>query len=156
MRNQIVKSLVQITFLAVIATMSGVGSAHGQSLSNSVRVKVPFDFTVADKKYPAGEYSITRAQPSSGDLLLRVSSVQGNRNAFRLTSGVVTSAPKDSDTLVFHQYGDQYFLSQVWPAGANVGRMFLESRGEREARAGMATDKITMKARTVSVTGSPQ
>lgn len=156
MKNQIVRTLVQITFLAVIATMSGVGSAHGQSLSNSVRIKVPFDFTVGDKKFPTGEYSITRAQPSSGDLLLRISSVQGNRNTFRLTSGVATSAAKDSDTLVFHQYGDQYFLSQVWTAGADVGRMFFESRGEREARAGMATEKITMKARTVSVTGSPQ
>jgi hypothetical protein len=153
MKNQIVISLVQITFLAVIATMSGVGSAHGQSPSNGVRVKVPFDFTVADKKFPAGEYSITRAQPSSGDLLLCVSSVQGKRNAFRLTSGVATSAPKDSDTLVFHQYGDQYFLSQVWPAGANVGRMFLESRGEREARERMTTDKMAMDARTVLVPG---
>jgi hypothetical protein len=31
MKNQIVRTLVQTTFLAVIATMSGVGSAHGQS-----------------------------------------------------------------------------------------------------------------------------
>jgi len=120
-----------------------------------VRANIPFDFTVANKKFPAGEYFISRPQPSSGDVVLLVSSADGNRNTFRLTSGVWTSAPKESDTLIFHQYGDQYFLSQVWPAGASLGRELLESRAEREARAA-GTDKVAMKERNVSVTASPQ
>jgi len=154
MKIQIVRRLVQLSLLAVIATGFGVGSAHGQSLSNPVRVNIPFEFKVADKKFPAGEYSVSRAQPNSGDSLLLVSSVDGNGNAFRLTSGVWTSTPKESATLVFHQYDDQYFLYQVWAAGANVGRELLESRSEREARAG-GTDKAA-QVRTVSVTGSTQ
>ena len=154
MKIQIVSRLVQLRLLAVMATAFGVGAAHGQSLSNPVRVNIPFEFKVADKKFPAGEYSVSRAQPTSGDSLLLVSRVDGNGNAFRLTSGVWTSTPKESDTLVFHQYDDQYFLYQVWPAGGNVGRELLESRSEREARAG-GTDKVA-KVRTVSVTASAQ
>jgi len=154
MKGQIVKTFLRLSFLVVIAA-AGVVSAHGQSLSSPVRANIPFDFTVANKKFPAGEYFISRPQSSSGDAVLLVSSADGNRNTFRLTSGVWTSAPKESSILVFHQYGDQYFLSQVWPAGASVGRELLESRAEREARAG-GTDKVAMKERTVSVTASPQ
>jgi hypothetical protein len=156
MKNQIVKTLVQIGLVAIIAAISGVITADGQSLSNRVGATIPFDFTVADKKLPAGEYYIGRGQPSSGDTLLRVSSVGGNQNSFRLTIPVVTSAPKDSDTLIFHQYGDQYFLSEVWPAGASVGRVLLESRGERAARASVGSNKLSMKVRTVSATGGSQ
>jgi hypothetical protein len=153
MKSQIVKTLLRLSFLLVIAA-AGVGSAHGQSLGNPVRANIPFDFTVADKKFSAGDYYISRAQTNSGDLVLRVSSATGNRGAFQLTSGLRTSAPKKSDTLIFHQYGDQYFLSEVWPAGANAGRMFFESRGEREARASIATNNVATQLRTVLVTGS--
>jgi|SRR5215831_13649016 len=153
MKNQI-KRLLQISFLAVIAA-AGLGSARGQSLSNGVRATIPFDFTVADAKFPAGEYSVRRAQSSSGDTLLRVSSVEGNRNAFRLATVAGTLAPKESDTLIFHQYGEQYFLSEVWPAGASVGRILRESRAEREARANLGINKIA-QVRTVSVTGNSQ
>jgi hypothetical protein len=155
MKKQIVRTLLRLSFLALIA-VAGVASAHGQSLSNPVRAKIPFDFTVADKKFSAGDYYISRVRTNSGDLVLRVSSVTENRSAFQLTSGVVTSSPKKSDTLIFHQYGDQYFLFEVWPAGANTGRIFLESRGERDARAGIATNKVATQVRTVSVTGSPR
>jgi len=156
MKNQIVRTLLKTGFLAVIAAVAGLGSAHGQSLSNGVRANIPFDFTVADTKLPAGEYAIRRAQSNSGDLLVQINSVIGNRNAFRLTSGVMTSTPKESDTLIFHQYGDQYFLTEVWPAGASVGRRLRESRGEEEAKAGLAKNKIATQMRTVSVTSSLQ
>jgi hypothetical protein len=155
MKKQMVRTLLRLGFLAVIGA-AGVGSAHGQSLSNPVRANIPFDFTVADKKFSAGDYYISRVRTNSGDLVLRVSSVTGHRSAFQLTSAIVTSAPKESNTLIFHQYGDQYFLFEVWPAGANTGRIFLESRAERDARASIATNKVATQVRTVSVTGGPQ
>jgi len=150
-----VRTLLRLLLLAVIAA-AGVVSGHGQSLSNPVRAKIPFDFTVADKKFSAGDYYISRVRTNSGDLVLRVSSVTGHRSVFQLTIAAVTSAPKESDTLTFHQYGDQYFLFEVWPAGANTGRIFLESRGERDARTSIATNKVAMQVRMVSVTGNPQ
>src|SRR5215510_6550907 len=155
MKGQIVKKFLRLSFLVVIAA-AGVVSAQGQSLSNPVRANVPFDFIVADKKFSAGDYYISRGGTNSGDLVLRVRSVTGKRGAFQLTSGLRTSAPKKSDTLIFHQYGDQYFLSEVWPAGANAGRMFFESSDEREARISMATNKVATHVRTVWVTASRQ
>jgi hypothetical protein len=34
--------------------------------------------------------------------------------------------------LVFHRYGSQYFLAQVWSAGNSEGRELPRSRAERE------------------------
>ncbi len=33
--------------------------------------------------------------------------------------------------LVFHRYGNTYFLSQVWMAGSSVGREMRKTRQER-------------------------
>jgi len=33
--------------------------------------------------------------------------------------------------LVFHRYGNTYFLSQVWMAGSGAGRELLKTRQER-------------------------
>jgi len=35
-------------------------------------------------------------------------------------------------TLVFNRYGNDYYLSEVWPAGGSTGRELLKSHTERE------------------------
>jgi len=117
---------------------------------------LPLKFSLSLSKLPAGEYSIGRAQQGNGDGLLLISSLDSHSNTFRITSSVTTLDPKDKGTLVFHRYGDEYFLSQVWAAGASTGRMFSESRGEREAKARTSTDKMAMKAGTVTAVDGPQ
>src|SRR6266705_1982513 len=154
MKKQLVNVLTKIGFLSVMALVTAVGSAQGQSLAYKLRANIPFDFVVADKKLPAGDYLIGRAQQGNGDSLLLISSVDGHSNAVRFTIPVITLDPKDKGTLIFHRYGDQYFLSQVWAAGANTGRMFSESRGEREAKAHTSADKMAMKTATVTVVAS--
>jgi hypothetical protein len=160
MKNQVVKTLTQIGLLAVIATVAAVGSAQGQSLAYRIRANIPFDFLVADKKLPAGEYLIGRALDSD-DSVLVIKSVAGRVNALRLTSPIETQAPKDARTaaeatVVFHRYGDQAFLSEVWPPGATVGRMLTESRSEREAKARTLAGNMAINTETVTVAGGPQ
>src|SRR5215471_12919840 len=140
MKHQIARILLQVSFLAVVTAGAGV-AAHGQSLSTHVRAEIPFDFTVGDKKFPAGKYSVGRAQSGSDDTLLEISSVDGSLSAFQLTSEDLSLARKGSDTLVFHQYGDRYFLYEVWPAGGNVGRTLRVSRSERAVKQDMAKNK---------------
>jgi hypothetical protein len=41
----------------MVAMFAATASAQGQSLSDHIRAKIPFDFVVGDKKLPAGEYS---------------------------------------------------------------------------------------------------
>jgi hypothetical protein len=40
--------------------------------------------------------------------------------------------PVRSAALVFRRYGDDYFLSEVWPKGGSIGRALPKSHTERE------------------------
>jgi hypothetical protein len=153
MKKQLVNVLTKIGFLSVMGFVTAVGSAHGQSLADKLRASIPFDFIVADKKVPAGDYYIGRANPNVGDSLLLIRSLDGHSQTIRPTIPVITLAAKDRGVLVFHRYGDQYFLFQVWPAGATTGRVMPKSRSEREIERKLATNssavKMARKAGTV-------
>ena len=133
MKKEAIKGLAKLGLL-VVMTMIAVGTpAKAQSLEYKITANIPFDFTVADKKFQAGEYSLVRAQPTAGDTLVRISSKDGHSNINRWTIPVIRLTSKDKATLLFHRYGDQYFLSQVWPAGGSTGRLLPKSRAERDA-----------------------
>ena len=132
MKKHFSQTIIKISVLAMTLMVLAVGSAQGQSLASKLKVNIPFDFIVADKKLPAGEYSIGRAQIGSGDNVLLIRSTDQAANVSSLTSATQVSQPKEKGTLVFHRYGDQYFLFQVWPAGAYTGRVLPKSRLEIE------------------------
>ena len=132
MKNVVVKRLVKFGLLAVLAMIAMGASAQAQTLQYKVTANIPFDFTITDKKLPAGKYSIVRAQNSNGDLVLQISSADGQQLLSRLTIPVVTRDVVKQGVLVFRQYGDEYFLNEIWPAGGQTGRAFPKSRAERE------------------------
>ena len=133
MKKEAVNGLAKLGLL-VVMTMIAVGTpAKAQSLEYKITANIPFDFTVADKKFQAGEYSLVRAQPSAGDTLVRISSKDGHSNINRWTIPVSRLTSNDKATLIFNRYGDEYFLSQVWPAGGSTGRLLPKSRAERDA-----------------------
>ena len=132
MKNVVAKGLVKFGLLAVMLMIAAGATANAQSLQYRLTVNIPFDFTVTDKKLPAGKYSIGRAQQGNGDLVIQISSEDGNESVSRLTIPVVTRDPADQGMLVFHQYEDEYFLFEIWPAGGHTGRALPKSRAERE------------------------
>jgi hypothetical protein len=132
MTKDVLKALTKIGLLAVVMIVAASASVKAQSLQYKLTANVPFDFTVSDKKLPAGKYSISRAQTSNGDLVLQIVSADGQKNISRLTIPVITLKPMNQGTLVFNRYGNDYFLSAVWPAGGSTGRELLRSRTERE------------------------
>jgi len=130
MKKQIVRTLTMVGLVMAMAVMAG--SAQAQSLGNKMRINIPFEFSVGDSKLPAGEYSIGRAQPSSGDTVLLITNVNHPDSVLPLTNSAQSLNAKDVNTLVFHRYGDQYFRYQVWPAGGTYGRELIKSHNERE------------------------
>jgi hypothetical protein len=126
------KNLAMAGLLIGIAMFVATASANAQSLAGPVRVNVPFDFVVANEKLPAGKYLIRRAEPTVGDLLLAVTSRDNLVNALLFTVPVHVLTPTNKGKLVFHRYGDQYFLSEVWPAGTTTGRAVAKSHAERD------------------------
>lgn len=150
MKKQLM-TLTKIGLTIAIGTVIAVGSAQGQSLAPGIRINIPFDFMVGDKTLPAGEYSIGRARQDLGDTVLSIGGVDRPTHAFPITTAVQTLEPKGQGTLVFHRYGDQYFLFQIWAAGAYTGRVIPKSRGERdmERMARLSAAKVAKKAKAV-------
>ena len=132
MKKAVAKGFIKIGLLAAMTIMVAGASANAQALQNRITANIPFGFTVANTKLPAGKYWIRRGQSSNGDLLMQISSTDGHSNIYRLTIPVTRFNPNSEGTLVFHRYGDDYFLFQVWPAGENTGRALPQSRTERE------------------------
>jgi hypothetical protein len=133
MKTKLINLISKVTLLSAMLLVTLAASAQGQTLQYRVKANIPFDFTVGDKTLSAGKYSIGRTERSD-DLVLSIADVRGRTKALRLTYAARTLHPKENASLVFHRYGNQYFLFQVWPPNGNVGRQFPESTGERVQR----------------------
>jgi len=132
MKKATVKGFAMFGLLAVMTIVTAGVSAKAQSLEYKIGANIPFDFSVADKKLPAGKYWISRAQQGQGDTILDIRSAKGNASVVRLTVPVNTLYPMRTASLVFNRYGNEYFLSVVWPKGGSIGRALTKSRVERE------------------------
>lgn len=132
MKNKFAKRLISYGFLIVMVTTMVYQPAKAQTLVYGLRVNIPFAFTVGNKTMPAGRYSVSRVSADSEGQLIQISSLDGKANTFRTTTPVTTTKPKAKGTLVFHRYGDQYFLFQVWSPGGSIGRSLPRSRSERD------------------------
>jgi hypothetical protein len=123
------KKLILHTVKALsVCAILGVSVLSAQ-VKNTMIANVPFDFTVLDQHLKAGTYTLTSESPQS-TILIR--GEQGNTAMFVLAfSTQASKIPKDAK-LVFHRYGDRYFLSQIWYPWTDQGRQLRVSRVEME------------------------
>lgn len=152
MKTQFINLISKVTLLSAMVLLTSVASTQAQSLTYRLKANIPFDFTVGEKKLPAGEYTVGRAVHGSDDVVLAISDLAGHAKAIRLTNATIRSQRNKQSSLVFHRYGDQYFLFQVFPSGATGGRQFPESKSEKAQRR-MAKNSVAenMKCETVTI-----
>ncbi|HZJ42319.1 MAG TPA: hypothetical protein VFD63_01030 [Pyrinomonadaceae bacterium] len=132
MNKQIINVLTKTGLLGAVLLFSAVTSTRAQSLEYRIKATIPFDFNVADKKMQAGEYSVIRTNQNAGDGILSISNLDGQSRSISAVVPVESWKTSSKARLVFHRYGDQYFLFQVWPPSAMTGRQFIKSRTERD------------------------
>jgi hypothetical protein len=84
-----------------------------------IKANVPFSFTVGDKLYPAGEYSIAKTAKLSK--VLEISNEPLSESKVFQTITCSAPAPKNATALVFERSGHVYSLSQIWVAGSEYG-----------------------------------
>jgi hypothetical protein len=122
------KQVLRIFSLLSLSVMLAVVSVSANPTS-PLEANIPFDFSVGGKTLLAGVYTVT-PMTTPGILLIR--SEDGRAAALVVTNRVQARQEQDQTKLVFHRYGNQYFLAQVWRAGDGDGRELLRSRAERE------------------------
>lgn len=135
MERKFIKRLTMLSLVSMFTLCAAVATANAQ-LIYPVRAKIPFDFSMGDKKLQAGQYTFSRLSPDSKIML--VSSVDANTSVFQSTFRTQVLTAKNESKLVFHRYGDQYFLEQIWTNGQQAGTQVPESRSERTIRQQLA------------------
>jgi hypothetical protein len=133
MNTKVIKRLTMLSLVSIFTLCAAVASANAQ-LVTPMRAKIPFDFSVGDKKLPAGEYTFRRLSGFSDSKTMLVDSQDASAHVFQSTFAARVPTPKNASTLVFHRYGDQYFLEQIWSGGEQEGAQVPESRSERTIR----------------------
>jgi hypothetical protein len=126
MKKEVVKGITMLTTIVAVALAMAVVSANAQS-SRTVISNVPFEFVVGDSTLPAGEYRIARALGNA----LTIQKADANDSASRLTNEIRPRKDKQHARLVFHRYGERYFLAEVWSGADSMGRQLSKSRQER-------------------------
>ena len=156
MKTKLYNLMAKAGVLCAVVLATACVSVQAQSLQYRIRVNIPFDFSIANKKLPAGNYSIGRAIQNSDNTVLSILDGSGHTKEARLSIPVLAAEAKNQATLVFHRYGDEYFLYQVWDAGETTGRQFPKSSAEREIQSRFvptgSSGKVTPKGAVETVT----
>lgn len=122
------KQALKIFSLLSLSVMLAAGVIYANP-TGTITAHIPFDFSVGNRTLPAGAYTVV---PMTTPGVLRIRREDGRGAVMVVTSGVQARPEQDQTQLVFRRYGNQYFLAQVWAAGASNGRQLQQSRTERE------------------------
>src|SRR5438270_10856681 len=126
MRKQLCVGALALSF--VVSMLAGA-TASAKSV-DGMRAQIPFDFNVGGAQLPAGEYTL--GSLTSDDSTIRISNGRNVASILTISKeGNPNSEPRSR--LVFHKYGDQYFLVAVWGVD-RTGRALPESKRERRLR----------------------
>lgn len=117
------------TLLALTALVLALVINTPFAYAQSTRANVPFDFAVAGKWMPAGTYSVGEIS----DCEIRVSNTRSGATVLVLTQRE-ERLDHQSARLVFHKYGDKYFLAEAWSGSGNSGMEFPTTKEEKEIR----------------------
>jgi hypothetical protein len=118
-----------VSFVATLSIVIGLSVAGFAALSARVDANIPFDFMIGNKRLPAGKYLIQRGSTTGTSVIRGLENkkvatfmtIKGNQNSEQKTK------------LIFHRYGDQYFLAQVWEGVNNTVVEIPKSKAERKA-----------------------
>jgi hypothetical protein len=109
-----------------------------------LKAEIPFGFIVSGATLPAGEY-LVRSADVEGKVLW-FSDRNSNRNNLVLTNACSSLKVATKTKLVFHRYGDRYFLNQIWIAGNDLGRELPTSRRETEVAKDFSMQEVVLVA----------
>jgi len=118
----------QMFALIGLGLLLATASAYAQT--GVVKATVPFNFIVNKTELPAGKYRIQPMGITAS--AMAIESPDGKVvKAFLPIECTASQAPKTTK-LVFHRYGAQYFLAQIWKTGNDRGQELPMSGLETE------------------------
>jgi hypothetical protein len=127
------KNILNLTIMLAGLMMLAV-SAFAQSHVHTVRMKIDFGFNAGSQYLPAGEYEIGYLRNDSSRKVVQIRSADGRHQALvHSMPSIETGKFHIGSEIVFHQYGDQRFLSLVQFGDSNFRAKLIRSKQERNA-----------------------
>lgn len=118
----------QLFALIGLGLLLATASAYAQT--GVVKANVPFNFIVDKTQAPAGQYMIHNV--GSSGTAMTIESQDRSLVKLVLPNACESAQVQEKSKLVFHRYGNQYFLAQIWTAGNDRGRELPQTEQERE------------------------
>jgi len=122
--------------ILVLLTAGGAIRANAQALAEgTIEADVPFAFIVGEKTFPAGKYTLKRADDTNPGVL-EIQNDSGRGTIFFDVETAQTNENPRQTKLVFEKIGDQYFLSEIWASDTNVGYRLPKTNAEKSLEVG--------------------
>src|SRR3974390_1895482 len=118
------KSSIRMTVITLSLVLIAMVPAYAQK--TSATVNTPFSFTVDDVRLPAGEYIIS----SPSQRVVNLQHVGGPEAKATMTNNGSSTRSIGPARLVFHRYGNAYFLAAAWLPNSDHAREFYASANE--------------------------
>jgi len=118
----------QLFALIGLGLLLATASAYAQT--GVVKAIVPFNFIVDKTQLPAGEYKVQPLGVTGSAMTIH--STDGKVVKAFLPNACESSQVQRTTKLVFHRYGAQYFLAEIWKTGNNRGQELPTSGLENE------------------------
>jgi len=119
-------------------------SASASAQTVNMKVNVPFNFIVSGGTLPNGEYTIQGLGTSGNAISIRSS--ENDAKSLVLAMHCESLKTPEISKLVFHRYGNRYFLAQIWMAGNSAGHELPPSRREAEVARDYALQEVVLVA----------
>jgi hypothetical protein len=100
-----------LRFVIAVVGFAGLGLTAKAQAVDQVVVNIPFEFAVAGKTLPAGNYRVNRVSETDSRVLV-LSSFENNVSALVLPTEIANRFDEKAQ-LTFEQVGDQHFLSKI-------------------------------------------
>jgi hypothetical protein len=132
-----------VTGFAAVAALTTIAPVRAQEIHLTARV--PFEFAVGNTNLPSDTYHLSRMNGHPEMVLLR----GDRRGVFVRTIEERLRRDGAQPSLVFHRYGNQYFLREIrWEETARLD--LPETKAERDAAEGRA-DRAAARKETVTI-----
>lgn len=138
------KTALQICSGAFLVILIEIVSAEAQT---QYRAHIPFDFTIGQNSYHAGDYFIKSVNALSANNAIVISDAKGRNSHIILMAGGEDYAKAKIGTLVFNRYETQYSLSEINTPSfiAKLAKSKAEETVARNRNVQRNTVALTMK-----------
>lgn len=130
--------------LLFAAALALVVTTVASAQSTKVKVTVPFSFIVNRATLPAGQYLVQSVDIEGKILAIR--NVETNTTNLVMFNSCTSPASMKQTKIIFHRYGESYFLNRIWVAGNNFGHELSPSPREKEVAKDFSVHEVVLVA----------